>query len=97
MAAYVIADVEIRDPETYETYKELTPATLAAYDGRFVVRGGTAETLEGDWKPRRIVVLEFPSLKRAKQWWSSTEYAGARSLRQQAAETRMIVVEGVAG
>jgi uncharacterized protein (DUF1330 family) len=95
MAAYVIVDVRINDPEVYAEYRRLTPASIAAYGGRFVVRGGASETLEGDWAPERIVVLEFESVARAKAWWSSAEYAPAKALRQQSATTRMIVVEGV--
>jgi len=95
MAAYVIVDVRINDPEVYAEYRRLTPASIAAYGGRFVVRGGASEALEGDWAPERIVVLEFESVARAKAWWSSAEYAPAKALRQQSATTRMIVVEGV--
>jgi uncharacterized protein (DUF1330 family) len=95
MPAYIIVDVAINDPEAYEGYKQLTPASVAAYDGKFIVRGGKTETLEGDWQPQRIVVLEFPSVERAKQWWSSTEYGPAKKIRQAAASTRMLVVEGV--
>ncbi len=94
MTAYVIVDVKITDPQQYEKYKKLTPAAIAAYDGRFIVRGGESETLEGDWNPGRIVVLEFPTVHRAKEWWNSTEYSGAKIIRQMAAQTR-IVVEGV--
>jgi uncharacterized protein (DUF1330 family) len=94
MAAYIIVDVKIHDPEAYEGYKKLTPASIAAYDGKFVVRGGATETLEGDWQPGRIVVLEFPSVERAKEWWSSEMYAPARQIRYNTAESRMIVVEG---
>jgi uncharacterized protein (DUF1330 family) len=95
MAAYVLVDVRITDPVRYAQYRQLTPAAIAAYGGRFVVRGGTVETLEGDWSPERIVVLEFDSVTQAKAWWSSAEYAPAKALRRQSAETRMIVVEGV--
>lgn len=94
MSAYVIVDIEITDPKEYEEYKKLSPISLAAYEGRFVVRGGQAETLEGDWPRGRIVVLEFPDIARAKQWWSSPEYAGAKAIRQRSAKTKMIVVEG---
>ena len=97
MSAYVIVDVEIHDHEDYEEYKKLTPASIVAYDGSFIVRGGATEVLEGDWSPGRIVILEFPSVERAKQWWSSTEYATAKSIRHRTAKTNMIVVEGVAG
>ena len=96
MPAYVIVEVAIHDSKDYEEYKKLTPATIAAYDGRFVVRGGQAETLEGDWQPERIVVLEFPTVERAKEWWGSDRYAGAKAIRHRAARSKMIVVPGVA-
>ena len=66
MPAYVIVEIEIHDPIEYEEYKKLTPASIAAYDGKFVVRGAQTESLEGNWNPQRIVVLEFPSVQRAK-------------------------------
>ncbi|KAB2880241.1 DUF1330 domain-containing protein [bacterium] len=94
MSAYVIVDIEITDPKEYEEYKKLTPATIAAYGGRFIVRGGATETLEGDWTHGRIVVLEFSDVESAKQWWSSPEYADAKAIRQRTAKTKMIVVEG---
>lgn len=97
MSAYIIVEITIANAEEYEEYKKLTPATIAAYDGRFVVRGGATETLEGDWRPERIVVLEFPNVQRAKEWWESPEYAEAKRIRQRTAETRMIVIEGVHG
>jgi len=95
MAAYVIVEISITDPNEYEEYKKLTPASIAAYDGRFIVRGGQTASLEGDWQPERIVVLEFPSVVRAKEWWNSDEYAKAKEIRQRTAHTKMIVVEGV--
>jgi uncharacterized protein (DUF1330 family) len=94
MSAYVIVEVSVHDPEAYEEYKKLTPAAVAAYDGRFVVRGGEAETLEGAWQPERIVVLEFPTVERAKEWWSSPMYTDAKVIRQRAATTKIIVVPG---
>lgn len=94
MSAYIIVDIEITDPEGYDEYKKLTPATLAVYGGRFVVRGGATETIEGDWPHGRIVVLEFSDMARAKQWWGSAEYAGAKAIRQRTAKTKMIAVEG---
>ena len=95
MAAYVIVDVTIMNPIEYESYKKLTPASIAAYNGKFIVRGGQTETLEGDWQPGRVVVVEFPTLSIAKAWWASDEYSVAKSIRQRTAETKMIVVEGV--
>jgi uncharacterized protein (DUF1330 family) len=94
MKAYVIVDVKITDPSRYEEYKKLTPGSLIPYEGKFIVRGGESETLEGSWRPGRVVVLEFPSLAKAKAWWSSEGYAPAKALRQSASITRMIVVEG---
>jgi uncharacterized protein (DUF1330 family) len=66
MPAYIIVEVEIHDAAQYEEYKKLTPISLAAYDGRFIVRGGKAEALEGEWQPQRIVVLEFPTIEKPK-------------------------------
>jgi uncharacterized protein (DUF1330 family) len=95
MAAYVIVQVDIKDPVRYADYRTMVPPTLEKFGGRFVVRGGKTETLEGDWSPKRFVVVEFPSVERAKAWWASPEYAAAKALRQATAETQMIVVEGL--
>jgi uncharacterized protein (DUF1330 family) len=95
MKAYVIVDVTITDPVRYEAYKTLTPASLEPFEGRFLVRGGATETWEGDWQPGRVVILEFPSLAKAKAWWSGEGYAPAKAIRQAASITRMIAVEGV--
>jgi uncharacterized protein (DUF1330 family) len=95
MAAYVIVEVTITDTELYEEYKKLTPAAIAAYDGKFVVRGGQSESIEGDWNPQRVVVLEFPTVERAKEWWSSDLYSKAKKIRQQAGITKMLVVPGI--
>ena len=95
MPAYVIVEVEIHDKEQYEDYKKLTPASLLPYQGKFIVRGGATELLEGEWDTKRLVVLEFPDKQLAKQWWSSAEYAPAKALRQRTASTKMILVEGI--
>jgi len=95
MAAYIIAEIEITDPKTYEEYKKLAPSTIETYDGKYLAKGGKAENLEGNWTPKRIVILEFVSLKRAKQWWNSEEYRAPKLLRQSASLTNMIIVEGV--
>ena len=94
MPAYVIAEIQVNDPAKYEGYKKLTPGTLSMYGGKFIVRGGKTETLEGDWNPERIVVLEFPNLEKAKAWWNSEEYAPAKALRQRTSYTKMLVVPG---
>ena len=95
MAAYIVVEIEVLDKDRYENYKQLVPPTLAAYGGRFVVRGGATETLEGDWSPQRLVIVEFPSVEQAKAWWASSEYAEAKALRQATARTQMLVVAGV--
>lgn len=95
MAAYIIVDVVVKDTQRYEDYKKLTPASLIPFGGKFIVRGGKAETLEGDWKPGRIVVVEFPTVEKAKAWWKSDTYAPARAIRQAASITRMLLVDGV--
>ncbi len=94
MPAYVIVQVDVTDPATFETYRAQVPATLAPYGGEYVVRGGTMEVLEGAWPFPRCVVLKFPDMATAKAWHASPEYAGPLKLRQAAARSNMIVVEG---
>jgi uncharacterized protein (DUF1330 family) len=94
MPAYIVVQIEVRDPETYERYRALAPASIAVHGGRYLVRGGACDPLEGAWNPRRLVVLEFPTLEQARAWWASPEYAEAKALRQNSADTEMIVVEG---
>jgi uncharacterized protein (DUF1330 family) len=95
MAAYVIADVNVTDATLYDDYKKLVPATVEKYGGRFAVRGGAVDAKEGDWKPARLVVLEFPTMEQARRWYASPEYAPALALRLKAAKARLILVEGV--
>jgi uncharacterized protein (DUF1330 family) len=95
MAAYIIVDVEITDPVNYAAYIRVVPPTITRYGGRFLVRGGKAEILEGSWSPKRIVVLEFPDSDLARAWWESEEYSAPKALRQSASVTQMILVEGV--
>jgi uncharacterized protein (DUF1330 family) len=95
MAAYVIVEIEVTDPTVYETYRQMAGATVQAHGGKYIVRGGRAETLEGDWQPKRIVVLEFESAERAREWWSCDEYREPKKLRQASAVTKMILIEGV--
>ena len=94
MVAYVINDMVVTDPALLEEYKKLSPATVAQYGGRFLARGGKVETLEGDWSPKRLVIIEFPSVEQARAWSNSAEYAPARKLRHRAARSNLIVVEG---
>jgi uncharacterized protein (DUF1330 family) len=95
MSAYILAEIEDHDPARYEQYKALAPDAIARYGGRYVARGGEAVTLEGDWKPKRIVVLEFPTLEAARTFHDSPEYRAARAKREGACDMRMIAVAGV--
>jgi uncharacterized protein (DUF1330 family) len=95
MPAYVIVEVNVINPVRYEDYKKLTPGTLALYGGKFVVRGGQSEVLEGEWQPGRMVVVEFPSVEKAREWYYSPEYTEAKKIRLEASTGKMILVEGV--
>ena len=95
MPAFVIAIVNVTDPARYEGYRQMVLPTITAYGGRFIARGGRTEVLEGAWTPRRVVIVEFPSLERAQEWWRSPEYAEAKALRQATSEGTLIVIEGI--
>lgn len=95
MSAYVIVEVDVTDPEQYARYRESVPASLDANGGRFLARGGETATLEGDWQPKRIVVMEFDDLEAARRWYDSPEYRESRDIRAGAANMRMIAVAGV--
>ena len=95
MSAYVIAEIEVTDPETFEEYRKLVPPTIEAFGGRYVVRGGAIGSLEGGWQPKRMVVIEFDDAERAKAWHDSELYAPARALREASTNSRMIVVDGL--
>jgi uncharacterized protein (DUF1330 family) len=94
MAAYVIGEIEVTDPALYEEYRKQVPAVVSKYGGRFVVRGGKLEALEGGWAPKRIVALEFPSMEQAQTWYRSEEYAPLIKLRQRASRGKLILVDG---
>ncbi len=96
MPTYVIAEITIHDPETYERYKELAPASIFKYGGRYAARGGSVEAFEGKFDRERLVVLEFPSSDAARRWWHSPEYAEAKKIRQSCSEGRIVVTEGPA-
>ena len=95
MPAYIIAEIEVTDPEAYEGYRARTPEVVARYGGRFIVRGGRAECLEGEAGPARLVVLEFPDMAAARRFYDSPEYQEILPLRQRASKGRMVLVEGV--
>ena len=95
MPAYFIAEIEITDPVGFDEYRQLVPATIQQYGGRYIVRGGATETLEGDWQPQRVVVLEFPSLEQARSWYNSEAYRAPKALRFKTAKSKVILAEGV--
>lgn len=95
MAAYLIAEVQVTDPEGYEEYRALVPGTIEQFGGKYLARGGRAERLEGDGDPARLVILEFESFERAKAFWESEEYREAKAIRQRTAVSRLLLVEGV--
>jgi uncharacterized protein (DUF1330 family) len=95
MPAYFIVDNEVTDPAAFEEYRKQVPATVERYGGRFLVRGGRIQTLEGDWKPTRIVVTAFPSIEQARRWYDSEEYRALKALRSRSARGSVVLVEGV--
>jgi uncharacterized protein (DUF1330 family) len=97
MAAYVISDLAIRDPVLVERYRTLAQASIAKYGGRYLARGGAVEPVEGGWTPKHIVIVEFPTMEKAREWYRSPEYAEALVVRRDALDRRLIFVEGVPG
>lgn len=95
MTAYIVINNDILDPDRYSEYAKLAPATVEAYGGKYLARGGKVEVLEGDWVPSRLVIIQFESVERAKKWLHSEEYREPREIRQSAAHSRMVVIEGV--
>ena len=95
MAGYVIANVVWKDSESLAVYKRLMPPSVKKYGGRFLVRGGSTEILEGEWSPA-LVVIEFPTVEKARQRYSSDEYRPALEIRQRSADNELLIVEGTA-
>ncbi|MEQ1776009.1 MAG: DUF1330 domain-containing protein [Burkholderiales bacterium] len=95
MAAYLIADIEVTDRAGFAEYQQRVPATIAAYGGRYLVRGGVTEVIEGHCNPNRCVVLEFPDMARLKAWWASPEYKPLIAIRQRTAKSNLFVTEGI--
>ena len=94
MSAYVIAEIDVVDPAAYDEYRRQVLAVVTRYGGKFLVRGGKVEPREGGWAPKRIVVLEFPSMAQAQKWYDSPEYAPLIKLRQKASKGKLVLVEG---
>lgn len=93
MPAYIIVQVDISDPQQYEAYKKLTPDTVKAFGGKFVLRGNPVEALEGSWDHDRLVMLEFADKETARQWYYSKEYQVAKEIRESAAQAKFFLVE----
>lgn len=94
MTTYVIADIDVHDAEAYREYVALVPGTVEPFGGRFVIRGGAHETLEGEWRPQRLVMIEFPSADHARRWYESQAYVAAMAIRHRASTGSLVMVEG---
>ena len=95
MAVYLIADIEVLDAAGFEQYRQQVPGTIAAHGGRYLVRGGATEVLEGAWTPQRCVILEFPDMQRFRAWWESPEYLPLRHLRERCTRSQLLVTQGL--
>ena len=95
MSAYIIADIDITDPQLYEQYKPLASAAIEKYGAKPLVRGGEVEAAEGSWKPKRFVILEFPTMEQLRKFDDSPDYVKARAIRQKASKSKLIFVKGV--
>jgi len=95
MSAYLFVNIEITDPVGFDEYRKAVSPTIAAHGGRYLTRGGPTEVLEGDWQPRRVVILEFPDVGRLKAWYNSAEYRPLIDVRKRTSITDMVIVEGV--
>ncbi|MGA8053863.1 MAG: DUF1330 domain-containing protein [Burkholderiales bacterium] len=95
MPAYLVADVQVTDPVRYEDYKQLAATAIAKFGGRYLVRGGAHTTVEGEWKPNRLVIMEFADVATARRFYDSPEYREARAARANAAKGQFVIVEGL--
>ena len=95
MSAYLVVNIDVLDSVRYQDYIRAVPPTIEAFGGRYLARGGQVEVLEGEWKPKRMAIVEFPNAERAKAWWDSQEYAGLKALRQSCSQGEIMLVEGV--
>lgn len=93
MAAYIVVEIDVKDPAVFEEYKKLSPATIKQYGGKYLARGGATEVLEGEWKPKRLVILQFDSMDQARTWYNSPEYTHAKEFRQRSSEGRMVLID----
>ena len=95
MPAYVIAHIDVKDAERYKDYIQMSPVSIGKFGGKFIARGGKVEVFEGDWQPKRLVLLEFPTADAARQWYQSDDYAAAKALRQDTSTGDLVMVEGI--
>jgi len=95
MATYIVVDIDVHDALGLEEYRRLVPGTIAKYGGRFIVRGGACQVLEGGWQPKRLVLLEFPSAEQARRWYDSEEYRPLKAMRLKASTANLVLVDGV--
>ena len=95
MPAYLISDVTVRNAQAFEAYRNAAASSITKYDGRYLARGGAIEVLEGDWTPRVVILVEFPSTSRARDWYSSPEYQAALKYRADALSRNLILIDGV--
>ena len=95
MAAFLVVDIDVSNPAQFEEYKKLAPAAIARYGGRYLIRGGAYEVIEGDWKPQRLTLVEFDSMEKAKAFYYSPEYQAAIKARKGAANMKMLLVQGI--
>jgi uncharacterized protein (DUF1330 family) len=95
MSAYIIARIDVTDWDQYKKYTAKTPGVIAKFGGKFIARGADVHTLEGPQEERRVVIIEFPSLEKAKEFYESQEYTETRRLRKDAAVASLIAIDGV--
>jgi uncharacterized protein (DUF1330 family) len=95
MSGYVFVDIDIVDPVGFDEYRKRVVPMVQKWGGQYLVAGGNVETLEGDWQPKRIVMIEFPSMSRAKEWLNCDEYREAGKIRHRTARTNMVLIEGM--
>jgi uncharacterized protein (DUF1330 family) len=95
MPAYVLAHIDVIDAEEYKEYIKMSPESIHLYGGRFLARGPAPEVLEGTWAPKRLVLIEFPSVEQARKWWDSPEYAAAKAKRRATSRGDLVILPGV--
>ena len=95
MPAFVLAEVKVNDPEAYQKYIDQVPATIEAHGGRYLARGGEVEILDAHRSPERLVIVEFESMERAREWWNSEVYQGPKAIREAAAVSRIVLLDGL--